>query len=862
MGCLDEGTVVAFLEGQLAAPERSIVEDHLATCGSCTELLTWAAASDGGRSRAPEGRPFVGTLAPGSRVDRYQILGAVGRGGMGEVYAAYHPDLDRRIALKVVGESGARAPERRARLLREARAIARLSHPNVIAVHDAGTVDDRVYIAMEFVEGETVDAWLRTRPRSWREVVDVFIAAGRGLAAAHAAGIVHRDFKPQNVMIGRDGPVRVMDFGLARVAEEPPDASPSMRDANALPLPATVTKTGAVIGTLAYMSPEQFRGEPLDARADQFSFCVALHEALFGRRPALAHLSTLQNAEAGAAPDIGAAPSWLRAIVSRGLAEQRERRFPSMDALIRFLVKGRAAPRLRAVGAGISLTVLLVALGGWRVARGARMSCAVPEARLGAAWSGREDTRRLVVHRAFTASGRPTAETSWQRVSRLLDEYIGGWSSMYIETCEATHVRGEQSADVLDLRMSCLNDNLDQVRALTNVLASADGAAIGRAVAATHDLTPVSRCADVALLRSAVALPRDQKTLDAVRELRTSLREAQALRDVANFREARERAAALLPRVEATKYAPLLAEVLELIGCSVPTGEDPADTERTLHRALFTAEAARDDVTAALAAVDLIYLVGVDLNRPKEAETWLRLSESILDRLGPGHDRIRAWALNNIASVMLVTGQLERSETLGRQAIALKESALGKDHPDVALSLGGLSSALEEQGRPQEALQTADRALQILALHGDPESDSYGREQTRRGEALVALGRGSEAEAAFSIALKVYRTHEEDMEVSFALHGLGNARLLQGSPASAVTVLEKALRIRERHWHDDYFVAEARFSLARALWETRRDRKRSLNLAREARKTLRAQPFPRREQAVVRWLAEHKPDLL
>jgi len=154
--------VVAFLDGEMAATERSVVESHLEACPSCTELMTWVAADHANRSRSAghEGRPFVGQLAPGARVDRYQILGAVGRGGMGEVYAAYHPDLDRRIALKVVGESGANAPERRARLLREARAIARLSHPNVVSVYDAGTVDDRVYIAMEFVEGETVDEWL------------------------------------------------------------------------------------------------------------------------------------------------------------------------------------------------------------------------------------------------------------------------------------------------------------------------------------------------------------------------------------------------------------------------------------------------------------------------------------------------------------------------------------------------------------------------------------------------------------------------------------------------------------------------------------------------------------------------------
>ena len=185
------------------------------------DLTTWAAADlfDRRRETGEQRRPLLGELAIGSQVGRYRILGLIGRGGMGEVYAAYHPDLERRIALKIVDESGPDSAERRTRLLREARAIARLSHPNVVTVYDAGTLGDRVYIAMELVEGETVAAWLRAVPRTWRDVVDVFLAAGRGLAAAHAAEIVHRDFKPHNVMIGKDGAVRVMDFGLARLVK-------------------------------------------------------------------------------------------------------------------------------------------------------------------------------------------------------------------------------------------------------------------------------------------------------------------------------------------------------------------------------------------------------------------------------------------------------------------------------------------------------------------------------------------------------------------------------------------------------------------------------------------------------------------
>jgi len=188
--CLTESTVLAFVEGGLAAPRRSEVEIHLATCSACSELVTWtaseASASAGMEARGVAAARLARALAPlepGAHVGRYQILGSVGRGGMGEVYAAYHPDLDRRIALKVVHESAGETAEQQARLLREARSIARLSHPNVISVYDAGTVADRVYVAMEFVEGVTMDRWLAAEPRSWRQVLDVFVAAGRGLAA-------------------------------------------------------------------------------------------------------------------------------------------------------------------------------------------------------------------------------------------------------------------------------------------------------------------------------------------------------------------------------------------------------------------------------------------------------------------------------------------------------------------------------------------------------------------------------------------------------------------------------------------------------------------------------------------------------
>lgn len=863
--CLDESTVVAFLAGSLPTAERSAVESHLGACAACAELTTWAAADLAQRSRpaGAEGRPFIGALAPGDRVDCYQVLGAVGRGGMGEVYAAYHPDLDRRIALKVVHELGADAPEHRARLLREARAIARLSHPNVVSVHDAGTVGDRVYIAMEFVDGETVDTWLRRKPREWREIVDVFIAAGRGLAAAHAAGVVHRDFKPQNVMVGSDGSVRVMDFGLARMAQEPIDVRETRDTVAERQRSAAVTKTGALVGTPAYMAPEQFRGESVDARADQFSFCVAVFEALHERRPHLPHLKETNTDLGGDAPPSlkrASTPGWLSAALNRDLSVDRERRFPSMESLLISMTRGRMRVRHRTSILTVALATALLSFGGWRFASARRVSCAPPKDRLARIWSAPSDSpKRIALHRAFTASGRATGETSWQRVAQSLDAYIGQWSAMYVETCEATHVRGEQSADVLDLRMSCLNDNLDQVRALTDVLSAADSATLGQAVTATQSLPPVSLCADVRSLRSAVPPPRDPRTLEAVRGLRSALRDAEAVRDLANFEAARAHAISLRSRVETTGYLPLFAELLELIGCtSAPDGR-PEDTEATLLQALFVAEAARDDATAAKAAANLIYIVGVRLKKPREAETWLRLSNSILDRIGPGDKRTRAWATHNFAYVLWFTGDFERAELFVRDAITLKEQALGKEHPDVAISLDVASVILRELGRNTEALQYADRSLDILIKNGDSDSDFIANSRMTRGEALVALGRGQEAETSFATGLKVVvrELGTQSRQTAFGLQGLGDSKLVQGEPADAIPYLRDALRIRETSAEPDVLLAETRFSLARALWESGRDKKHALQLAKRAKDALVPLNFPRRKRTVARWLADH-----
>jgi len=294
--------------------------------------------------------PRVAALKPDTRIGRYQLLRELGSGGMGIVYEAHDPNLDRRVAIKLMLSALDES-----RLAREARALAKLAHPNVVSVHDVGTADGHLFIAMELVDGTTLRRWLAEHSRTFRESLEVLIQAGRGLAAAHAAGLVHRDFKPDNVIVGRDGRVRVVDFGIvgaigdlearARGAAAAVVRAPADLESTVTAGPITIA--GAIVGTPAYMAPEQHRGEATDESADQFAFCVVLWEVVYGSRPFnSAHLATLSRGGAAGPPSEPpagrSAPAWLRRILDRGLAVDRAARHPSMNALLEALAAGLA----------------------------------------------------------------------------------------------------------------------------------------------------------------------------------------------------------------------------------------------------------------------------------------------------------------------------------------------------------------------------------------------------------------------------------------------------------------------------------------------------------------------------------------
>jgi CHASE2 domain-containing sensor protein/class 3 adenylate cyclase/predicted Ser/Thr protein kinase len=325
-------------------------------------------------SRSGEPLSEPAGLAPGFRIGRYVIDRVLGQGGMGAVYLAHDPELDRRVAIKLLHPSMSVNPDNRARLLREAQAMARVHHPHVVTVHDVVTWEGQLFVAMEYVEGTTLREWMRAK-RSLHQILEMFRKAGEGLAAAHAAGLIHRDFKPGNVLIGVDGSVQVSDFGLARSADadaEAMTAEPTGAQSPAL-LRQDLTQVGLVMGTLGYMAPEQMLAHPIDARCDQFSFCVTLYETLYGVRPfkgkdATAMVQAIHDQALQPPVSRMRVPPWVHEVILRGLSPRPEDRFPSMEALLEALRRNpeadessRARIRQR-MRRGVALGALATAL--------------------------------------------------------------------------------------------------------------------------------------------------------------------------------------------------------------------------------------------------------------------------------------------------------------------------------------------------------------------------------------------------------------------------------------------------------------------------------------------------------------------
>ncbi len=783
----------------------------------------------------------------GASIGRFLVLGGLGMGGMGMVLSAYDPHLERKVALKLLRGDvwrSAAGTAGRDLLIREAQAMARLTHPNVVAVHDVGFSDRGGYVAMELVEGTTLREWLAEKKRRWNEILDVLAAAGAGLAAAHGAGIVHHDFKPENVLVGHDGRPRVSDFGLAGTPVQ-----------------------GA--GTIGYMAPEQQEGGAVDARADQYAFCVTFWEALGGERPP----------SDPAPPRSKAAPAWVYRVLARGLAADPERRWPSMDALLAAL---RRRSRLGASGAVVAGAVVVVGLVAFVMGRerAKAAACDAAEARLASVW---DPPRRMAVKQAFAAPRLPYGDAAWRGASARIDDYARGWVAMYTETCRATRIEGRQSDTLMDLRMACLERRRAVLGDLTGLWARGiDAETLERAVDAAGGLPTLAECADARALTERAPLPADPGVVARIGAVRARLDEVQALALAGRRHEARKSATAARTEADATGWAQVRAEAAFAEGDILSRLGDPSAESSLLAAARF-AGIARDDRLAARALIELVASIAADQQRAEraslvadiaegavgraggdpslrgkllrgrgealltaskyaearaailtahtyfgavpgagEGETLQTLSQlarvaqeegdfagarklyqehvtALIPVLGSEHPRV-ATALSNLASAVYQTGDLEAAADYYRRALAIKEKVLGPEALSTAFTLNDLGSVETARGHIEEASALLERALAVRERGLGPVHARVGmtlvnlaavrRKQGRTSEALALL------ERALGITTQVYG--EKHANVAFPLGNLGDVLRARGDVAGALVYFRRAVDIREQ----------------------------------------------------------------
>ena len=731
-------------------------------------------------------RERVAAVAPVDlRVDRYIVLDRLGSGGMGTVFRAYDPKLDRRIALKVL-DGGAPGE-------REARTLAQLNHPNVVTVHDVGEHDGTGYIAMELVDGESLSEWFGRGPHPVGKILDVFGQAGRGLAAAHAAGLVHRDFKPANVLLGKDGQARVVDFGVARTVGGG-DTHPDERDAD----DHDETTTKGLVGTPAYMAPEQLNRAEVDSRTDQFAFCTTLFEALFGKRPfSGATLEALALHEVRLSwPGKPRVPRSVRRAIERGLSLERADRFATMDELLRALAAHARRNRTVATALGIGATLAVVGGGmfAWQQDRAER--CRGAEDALARAWGPEQ---REAAERGLTSHGRTYAPETWKRVSTKLDRYGEAWATMHTETCEATAIRGEQSPAVMDLRMGCLRRANRALAAAGMVLAEGNAEVLDHADALADDLPDLTRCEDVEALRAEVPPPDDAEDAERVQAIRDQLTDAWAWQLAGDYERARTTLAEARTSARDVDYPPVDTELDVLAGVLHKDFGEFEKSADVLERALEAALRFGQFRVAYEAAAHLPGALGTALSRYDEARVYAGIARGLAARpeLGP---RYEAAVAHNFANVLRAQGKHADAEASIRHALEIRREVLTADDPELGLSRWTLASILAARGKYDEAEAEYRGAIDHLtAIFGEHHSH-VAQLHAGLGRLLMYRGRNEAAEAemrrAVELATSIYGP--EHPFVTQARGGRARALSQLGRHAESESEYRAALEIAER----------------------------------------------------------------
>jgi tetratricopeptide (TPR) repeat protein len=786
--------------------------------------------------------------APPARIGRYKVVDTLGSGGMGTVYSAFDPQLQRKVALKVHHPLRNNDGRTQQRMILEARTLAKLDHPNIVKVHDSMLENEQVIVVMELLDGDTLERWQEHETHDWREIVDVYAEAGEGLAAAHGVGVVHRDFKPSNVIIGKDGRVRVVDFGLARLFETHVDSDLGHTGAS-----PGLTAAGDFVGTLAYASPEQLASRSVMAASDQFSFCVALHTAVEGVAPfdgldKVARAASIERGDPLRARN-RRVPAWLRALIRRGLSANHDERFASMEVVVHELRRARGWRRWRLpVIAAATVSVAVAATAA--LSANHLESCDGGAALAERAWNAGLRER---VGGAIDGVGTSYAVEVRDRALRTLDRYAIDWRGAHRAVCLA-HQHGETSALLLDRQMACLSRRLGDLRAAVGVLASVDTSALAQVMDVASEIPSAAPCLDVELVQRDVAPPATLEMRAQIDGLRAQISSAEALARAGRTEAALAKLSTVRTMADATPYTPIRVDVALTEGrILLAQGED--------ERAIVALAVARDGAfeqlmlsVAVEASARIIYAEGARSPRldrlQGELATLLPLSAGL-----HGDTFVRPLLLNNVGTVYLAAGrrsdaasffELAKAEirrhgsgNLELANVDLNLSMITSDTPKrEALARGVWESFRDTLG--EQHLSTLD-ALNAYAMYvADPavalEAVSRARASyerfhpTARREIAKAFARGAVLAAELGDLAQsngLYRSaiagmegdSDADVVVRHALC-VGELALQTGDPAGARNVLRSVVdgRLHSSNWWEraDALRAEVGLGLAAA----------------------------------------------
>jgi tetratricopeptide (TPR) repeat protein len=787
MACPDPERLQALVAGSLTAVERDAVASHADDCEACRAAIVALFHSARGRGAAGAGvestvhaHPATdetahadpataqtlasgsartgppAELAPGTRVDRYVIEHRLGAGAMGVVHAARDPELDRPVAIKLLRHAGD-DDALRTRLYREAQALARVDHANVVSVYDVGTHDGQVFVAMEMIRGGTLRSWL-AKPRTLREIIAVLVAAGRGLAAAHAAQLVHRDFKPDNVLVGDDGIARVTDFGLARgtggddrdETTAPDDESRAGSDpagATGTPLNSTLTVTGSLLGTPVYAAPEQLEGGRAGPLADQFSFCVTAYEACYGHRPFVAAtldelVRAIEDGTIKPPPAGKRVPGRIHRALLRGLAHDPDRRFGSMTELLAELDPPRRRwPWIAAAAGVVAIPVfLMVAL---REPAAVAARCRSADERLAGVW---DPARRTAVTAAFAAI--PGHEPSGPRVVAELDGYAARWRAGWDQACTAP----EQSSTLFDRQIRCLERLRSELALVGGAMAAADRNLAGKEFDLLRELTSTGKCTNPDALALQTEPPADQR--DAADRIEQQLLVgAMALRST-RYDASRAAFESAVAESRAIGWKPFLTRALLGLGMLERVSDHLKEAEVAMREASATALAINDQQLIASTFLEL-GTVRINQGDVDGAAESLALSGGALVAMGSAAAEYQGQFLIVMGILRSAQNRNVEAVVFLDQAIVALETSLPVDRFTLAGALTGKGQLLDMMGRRGEARIALDRALALYDELVGPE-----HQNTAGAQALLAgvLAGDHEYAEARAMIEKAYAT--------------------------------------------------------------------------------------------------------